>query len=221
VRESALLGDLSPLSPQQKYAEAKAQYESVLAAARSGDESAQSNYSTAFNSFLTASRAVFASGAQYQNDFAYAQASTADAERWAGAQIDVGKAQLDALKLSVSGLIDVKTEVMSFREAFLQMHQVMGTTAPPTPGALATPQINMPAPVMYSSYGTDNTTALVAEIRGLRTEVATLRAEQATQTGHLIQANAKAASDSADQISGAAASAVKSVANSEKRVPLE
>jgi hypothetical protein len=220
LNKSALLGDLSPLSPQEKYAEAKAQYETVLAAARSGDESAQSNYSAAFNSFLTASRAVFASSGQYQADFAYAQASTAEAERWASAQVDVGKAQLDALKLSVSGLITLDKSVLSVRDAILQMHQVMGTTAPPAPGAMAAPQINMPMPVMYASYGADNTVALVAELKSVRQELASLRAEQAVQTGHLIQANAKAASDSADQISGATTTGFKSVANSEQRVAL-
>jgi len=218
LRENAMLGGLSPLSPQERYAEAKAQYETVLAAARSGDESAQSNYSAAFNSFLTASRAVFASSAPYQADFAYVQASTAETERWASAQVDVGKAQLDALKLSVNGLITLDKSVLSVRDAILQMHQVMGTTAPPTPGALAAPQVYMPTPVMYSSYGADNTTALVAEIRGLRTEVATLRAEQAVQTGHLIEANARVTRDSADQISGATTTAAKSVTNSEQRV---
>jgi len=221
LRENALLGGLSPLSPQEKYAEAKAQYETVLAAARSGDESAQSNYSAAFNSFLTASRAVFASSGQYQADFAYAQASTAEAERWAGAQVDVGKAQLDALKLSVSGLITIDKSVLSVRDAILQVRQLMGTTAPLTPGAMAAPQINMPTPVMYASYGADNTVALVAELKSVRQELASLRAEQAVQTGHLIQANAKAASDSADQISGATTTAVKAVANSEQRVPFE
>jgi hypothetical protein len=95
----------------------------------------------------------------------------------------------------------------------------MGTTAPLTPGAMAAPPINMPTPVMYASYGADNTVALVAELKSVRQELASLRAEQAVQTGHLIQANAKAASDSADQISGATTTAVKAVANSEQRVP--
>jgi hypothetical protein len=218
LNKSALLGDLSPLSPQEKYAEAKAQYETVLAAARSGDESAQSNYSAAFNSFLTASRAVFASSGQYQADFAYVQASTAEAERWAGAQVDVGKAQLDALKLSVSGLITLDKSVMSVRDAILQMHQVMGTTAPPAPGAMATPQINMPTPVMYASYGTDSSVALVSEIKRLNGLVEKLTAEQKAQTGDIITATARAASDNADRVAGATTTAVKSVANSEQRV---
>jgi hypothetical protein len=216
LRENAVLGALSPLSPQEKYAEAKAQYESVLAAARGGDESAQSNYSAAFNSFLTASRAVFASSAQYQADFAYAQASTAETERWASAQVDVGKAQLDALKLSVSSLITLDKSVLSVRDAILQMHQVMGITAPPAPATMSAPQVFMPTPVMYASYGADNTVALVAELKSVRQELASLRAEQAVQTGHLIQANAKASSDSADVIAAATKSAAK--ATNEKRV---
>jgi hypothetical protein len=221
LRENALLGGLSPLSPQEKYAEAKAHYETVLAAARSGDESAQSNYSAAFNSFLTASRAVFASSGQYQADFAYAQASTAEAERWAGAQVDVGKAQLDALKLSVSGLITLDKSVLSVRDAILQVHQLMGTTAPLTPGAMAAPQINMPTPVMYASYGTDSSVALVSEIKRLNGLVEKLTAEQNAQTGDIIKANAIAARESADAIAKANTTAVKSVANNEQRVPFE
>jgi tape measure domain-containing protein len=220
LRENALLGGLSPLSPQEKYAEAKAQYETVLAAARSGDESAQLNYSAAFNSFLTASRAVFASSGQYQADFAYAQASTAEAERWASAQVDVGKAQLDALKLSVSGLITLDKSVLSVRDAILQVHQLMGTTAPLTPGAMAAPPINMPTPVMYASYGADNTVALVAELKSVRQELASLRAEQALQTGHVIEANARAARESAEHVAGATTTGFKSVTNSEQRVAL-
>jgi polyhydroxyalkanoate synthesis regulator phasin len=219
LRESALLGDLSPLSPQQKYAEAKAQYESVLAAARGGDESAQSNYSAAFNSFLTASRAVFASGADYQNDFAYAQASTAEAERWASAQVDVGTAQLDALKSSVTGLITLDKSVLSVRDAILQLHQAMGTAAP-APGVLTAPQVSTPAPVMYASYGADNTVALVAELKSVRQELASLRAEQAVQTGHVIEANARAARESAEHVAGATTTGFKSVTNSEQRVAL-
>ena len=221
LRENAVLGDLSPLSPQEKYAEAKAQYETVLAAARGGDESAQSNYSAAFNSFLTASRAVFASGADYQNDFAYAQASTADAERWASAQVDVGKAQLDALKSSVSGLITLDKSVLSVRDAILQMHQVMGTTAPVTPtGIAAPPQVYMPTPVMYSSYGTDSSVALVSEIKRLNGLVEKLTAEQKAQTGDIITANARAARENAERVAGATTTGFKSVTNSEQRVAL-
>jgi len=216
IRESALLGGLSPLSPQQKYVEAKAQYEAVLAAARGGDADAQSNYQAAFNSFLTASRAVFASSGQYQSDFDYAQASTAEAERWASQQVDVAKAQLDALKLSVSGLIDINKSVLSVRDAIAQLYLAEGKTPPDL--ASAAPVISMPTPVMYASYGADNTTALVAEIRALRQEVSTLRAEQGVQTAHMIEAQARATSESAEVIAEATTTAVKSSVYVEKRV---
>jgi len=210
LRNSAVLGNLSPLSPVQKYAEAKAQYEAVLSAARGGDESAQSNYQAAFTSFLEASRTVFASSGQYQQDFYYAQAATEEAARWAEAEVDVGKAQLTALERQVSGLIEVKQEVMSVRDAILQLNAVMGkNTAPLTAVA---PPVNTPIP--YSSYGTPNTEALVAAVKSLSSENAMLRAEQRQQTGDLIRAVQGSADSSSDKISGA----VKAAATTEVRV---
>lgn len=203
VRDSALLGNLSPLSPQEKYAEAKAQYQAVLAAARNGDEGAQSNYQGAFTSFLEASRAVFASSSQYQADFAYAQAATAEAARWAELEADVGRAQLDVLKSQVSGIIEVNKSVLSVRDALLQYQAASGGNTMPL--TAVAPPVNTPIP--YSTYGAANTTALVAEIKGLRddnallrTEVSGLRAEQRQQTGDLIEAQFGAAEESSDKI---------------------
>jgi len=215
LRSSAVLGNLSPLSPQQKYAEAKAQYEAVLSAARGGDEAAQSNYQAAFTSFLEASRTVFASSDQYQQDFYYAQAATEEAARWAEAQVDVGQAQLTALEQQVSGLIEVKQEVMSVREAILQLNAVMGkNTAPLTAVA---PPVNTPIP--YSSYGTSNTEALVAEVKALRTEVSGLRADANRQTGDIIRGGAAASESSAAMIAKATTSAVKSNLTQDRVAP--
>jgi len=213
LRNSAVLGNLSPLSPQQKYAEAKAQYEAVLSAARGGDETAQSNYQSAFTSFLEASRTVFASSSQYQQDFAYAQAATEEAARWAEAQVDVGQAQLTALEKQVSGLIEVKQEVMSVRDAILQLNTVMGKNTAPLTAVVAPPPVAVP----YSSYGTSNTEALVAEVKALRTEVAGLRADQNGQTGALIAATRGAGEQTADKVSGA----VRAAATTEVRVKPE
>lgn len=210
--KSALLGNLSPLSPQQKYVEAKAQYEAVLAAARGGDEEAQGRYSEVYTAFLEASRSVFASSGQYTRDFDYAQAATAEAARWAEAEVDVGKQQLTLLRSQVSGLIDVNKSVLSVREAIYQLHQAEGK-APVGP--------QMPAPAFYVSpavYGAPNTEPLVAEIKALRQEVSTLRAEQARQTGDMIRANAQASRESAADIAGATTTAVKSAAYREERV---
>jgi len=231
LAKSAVLGGLSPLSPQQKYFEAKAQYEAVLAAARGGDESAQSNYQSAFSAFLEASRTVFASGAQYQADFAYAQAATEEAARWAEAQVDVGKAQLTALETQVAGLIEVKKEVMSVRDAVLQLKTIMEQNAaaltayaPPTVGPIgyAPPALG---PINYAALGTSNTTSLVAEIKGLRddnqqlrAEVAGLRADQQVQTGDIIRGGAVASLNSAETMARVTGAAISSLGRTEDRV---
>lgn len=137
LHDSALLGNLSTLTPQQKYLEAKAQYEKTLGAARAGDADAQGQYQGAYQAFLSASQAVNASGAQYQRDFAYAQAATEEAIKWAEQQVDVGKASLNALNLQVAGLIDVKKEVTSVAQAIRDLASVMG---PAGTDAVATSQ---------------------------------------------------------------------------------
>jgi phage-related minor tail protein len=196
LSKNALLGSLSPLSPQQKLAEARSQYEATVAAARSGDQGAQDRYQDVYTAFLEASRAVNASGAGYQQDFSYAQAMTEEVARWAGEQVDVGQAQLDSLKASVSGIIDVNKSVLSVRDALLQYHEAMGKNAMPL--TAVAPPVNTPIP--YSSYGTSNTEALVAEVKALRTEVSGLRADARQQTGEVIQAQYGAADESSDKI---------------------
>jgi hypothetical protein len=137
LRDSALLGDLSPLTPEQKYAEARSQFESTLAAARAGDVTAQGNYESAYTAFLNASKIVNASGAAYQRDFAYAQATTEEAIGWAEKQVDVGKASLAALEKQVTGLIDVKSAVQTVAEAINNLAVVMGNSGA---GAMSTAQ---------------------------------------------------------------------------------
>jgi tape measure domain-containing protein len=193
LRNSAVLGNLSPLSPQEKYSEAKAQYEAVLAAARGGDEAAQSNYQGAFTTFLEASRAVFASSDQFKRDFDYAQAATEEAARWAEAQVDVGQAQLDAIKASVVGIIDVKKEVMSLREALLQYSAAQSEQALPVAAPAPTP---IP---FYPSEGRTNNAALEA----LQYEMAGLRHDLRQSTGEQTVALATATSDSAEVIAKA------------------
>lgn len=135
LHDGALLGNLSTLTPQQKYLEAKAQYEKTLGAARVGDVDAQGQYQSAYQAFLSASQAVNASGAQYQRDFAFAQAATEDAIKWAEQQVDVGKASLNALNLQVAGLIDVKKEVTSVAQAIKDLASVLGPTGAGTVAA--------------------------------------------------------------------------------------
>lgn len=59
------LGGLSPMTPQEKLAEAKRQYEAILAAAMGGDLGAAGRLGGAAETYLQIAREMFASGSGY------------------------------------------------------------------------------------------------------------------------------------------------------------
>ena len=222
LKDAALLGNLSPLTPSQKYAEAKSQYEAVLAAARAGDESAQGRYQDAYTAFLEASRVMYASSIGYRQDFDYAQAATAEAAKWVDTQIDVGQAQLTALNTSVSGIIEVNKSVLSVREALLQYQ---AAAAGKGQGPLVAYAPTAPGPISYSSFGVGAAPALASEVKRLQesnnallAEVRGLRSDQSKQTGDQIMAMHQATGNSADKIANATTGAIRSNSRSEVRV---
>ena len=216
LNASMALGNQSILTPEQKYAEARAQFEKTLAAANAGDTTAQSGLSAAEQAFLTASQVVNASDARYAADYARVVAANNEALKWASAQVDVQQASLDALKAQVSGLITINDSVLTVAQAIANLHAAMGTAkglGVQFDGSHAGGLANVPfdgyaaelhrgevvvdaqaAAAMRRyfggapSQGGGNTDALVAEIKGLREEVKGLRADQAKQTGATIQA---------------------------------
>ena len=217
LNPSLALGAQSTLTPEQKYAEARAQFEKTLAAANAGDTTAQSGLSAAEQAFLTASQVVNASDARYAADYARVVAANDEALKWASAQVDVQQASLDALKAQVSVQITINDSVLTVAQAIANLHAAMGTAtglgvkfdgshagglvSTPYDGYIAElhagePVIDAPAAAALRRYfggtgpsqGGGNTDALVAEIKGLREEVKGLRADQAKQTGATIQA---------------------------------
>ncbi|KAB0331778.1 tape measure protein [Janthinobacterium sp. PLB04] len=216
LNASMALGSQSTLTPEQKYAEARAQFEKTLAAANAGDTTAQSGLSAAEQAFLTASQVVNASDARYAADYARVVAANNEALKWASAQVDVQQASLDALKAQVSGLITINDSVLTVAQAIVNLRAAMGTAAGLGVEFTSAPAVdapvafsNAPAPVVfdamrYSAGSNVGSDALVAEIRALNArldaqtvEIKGLRADQAKQTGATIQAtvesNAKAA----------------------------
>jgi len=207
LNASLALGSQSTLTPEQKYAEARAQFEKTLAAANAGDTTAQSGLSAAEQAFLTASQVVNASDARYAADYARVVEANREALQWAAAQVDVQQASLDALNAQVSGLITINDSVLTVAQAIAGLRAAMGGAAdlgvqpgnPPVAAALAAMTSPVAAavfdPVRYSSAANVGSDVLVAEIRGLRednqamrAELEGLRADQRTQTGATIQA---------------------------------
>lgn len=129
LQKSTLLGDLSPLTPQQKYLEAKAQFDQISKAAMAGDEGAQDKFADSYRSFLEASQLVNASGQQYQKDFQYAQKVTEEATSWTQRQVDVAKASLDALNMQVAGLITLNNTMLTVTEAINNLVKAQGGSA--------------------------------------------------------------------------------------------
>lgn len=216
LNASMALGSQSTLTPEQKYAEARAQFEKTLAEANAGDTTAQSGLSAAEQAFLTASQVVNASDARYAADYARVVAANDEALKWASAQVDVQQASLDALKSQVSGLITINDSVLTVAQAIANLQAVMGTAtglgvkfdgshagglaSVPFDGYAAELHrgevvVDAPAAAAMRRYfggapsqGGGNNDALVAEIKSLREEVKGLRADQDKQTGATIQA---------------------------------
>lgn len=66
---SLRIGDLSPLSDQAKYGQARSNFDSVLKRAIAGDPDALANSTSAISEFLAASRSINGSGAAYVADY--------------------------------------------------------------------------------------------------------------------------------------------------------
>jgi phage-related minor tail protein len=209
LNASMAQGTLSTLTPEQKYAEALAQFEKTLAAANSGDTTAQAGLSAAEQAFLTASQVVNASDAKYAADYARVVAANEEAAKWASQQVDVQQASLDALTAQVAGLVSLKDSVdagtLTVAQAIAELQVAMGvanglgvkfTEAPAVPAVVASaaPAVDYSRYSAASNAGSD---ALAAEVNALREEVKGLRADQAAQTSAVVRAttesNAKAA----------------------------
>ncbi len=244
LNASFALGSQSTLTPEQKYAEARAQFEKTLAAANAGDTTAQSGLSAAEQAFLTASQVVNASDARYAADYARVLAANNEALKWASAQVDVQQASLDALKAQVSGLITINDSVLTVAQAIANLQAAMGVSSGmgvkfdgSHAGGLANVPFDGYAAELHRgevvvdaqaaaamrryfggapSQGGGNTDALVAEIKGLREEVKGLRADQDKQTGALIRGTGEANDKAAKTVVAGVEKSTKSSARAKQ-----
>lgn len=96
-RQSLLVGSTSTLTPIERYAQAKADFESVRGLALTGNEEALGKLQGASQTFLTISRELFASGAQYTTDFQTVLDTLETAGNLSQETIDIGERQLTVL----------------------------------------------------------------------------------------------------------------------------
>jgi len=231
-RDSLLVGNLSPLTPAQQYAQVKAQFGALSAAAALGDETALSQLQAAAQALLTQSQSYNAGSAAYLADFESVQDALSNAAISALATADVAQLQLDAIndQLELLGRIDESAITIADAMTGLRDAVAAALAAGATPGSLGPlpsfdvgtnyvpsdmvatihrgeriiPAADNAALMQRLSDPSANGDALVAEVRALRAEVQQLR-EQNNQ-GHAANAAAteRTAQKVADGVSRAA-----------------
>jgi phage-related minor tail protein len=128
-RSNLLLGDLSPLSPIQKYQEAKDRFDRTYSLAKAGDPAAMGNLTNVAQQFLQASQAVNASSEAYARDYQKVDAALASAANAADTQVNIARDQLAALNRSVAGIVDVIKAVQSVDQLLAKYFADGGTRA--------------------------------------------------------------------------------------------
>jgi hypothetical protein len=241
-RDNLVLGSASILTPLQKYAESKLQFEENYTKALEGDEQAQSKLTGSAQAFLEASKGYFASSSAYTQDFNSVLEKIGYGITSAEASVSVAELQLGVANTQVDLLtsIDQGIAILGGKEYFRSSGGFFGLspkTVSDIPqmasGGLGRgltlvgelgPELvdfNQPGRV-YTADQTEgmfapranvsnNMSAVVAELRQVKQEIAQLRKEQQQQTGDLIvsnydanQRNAKEVAQAVEEVNTAA-----------------
>lgn len=197
LNSSLVLGEMSTLTPEQQYAEARRQFEETRKLAAAGDSTAQGKLSAAEQTFLQMSQKINGSDAQYSSDLAFVMRTNDELAQWAVNSVDVAKASLDALNDSAATLSDISATLKAIAQKGVLQPVLEGRAEKPA-------TIQAANAIDYSVIGTGNMVSLVEEIKTLRAssqamaaELKGLRADQQQQTGDLITSGAVATQQAA------------------------
>ncbi|MEM5384136.1 phage tail length tape measure family protein [Paraburkholderia phymatum] len=117
LKQSLALGDLSTLSPQDKYNAEKQLFEQTSAKAMAGDATAQGQLPQVAQDFLNASKAFNASSQAYVDDYNEVQSALDQNIATAQQQLSAAQQQLDATKQEVQGILNLNQTVQSLSDA--------------------------------------------------------------------------------------------------------
>lgn len=211
-RDNLVLGSSSILTPLQKYAESKLQFEETYAQALAGDEAAQGKLTNSAQTFLTASKDYFASSSQYTQDFNSVLDKVGTGITGAETQISIAERQLNGITEQV-GLLTTINDNIAYIAGVPQAAiggRVHGLTLVGERGPelvdFANPGMVYPADQTRGMFAPqanmfNNIYQVVAELRQVKQELAQLRQEQRQQTGDLIVSNYDANNRAAETIS--------------------
>ena len=212
---SLILGANSTLTVAEKYAVAKADFDTTRAAALTGDVVAIGKLQTTSQTLLDLSKQMYASSDQYTADFSAVASATQDAAAIAQTTADSTQLMLDTAKSQLSVLSSIDTNIAALTGGttafasggYASGLSLVGERGPElvdfaTPGRVYTAE--QTAGMFAPSGNTNQTfTLMVSELRDLRQEVASLRKDQQKQTGDLIISNYDATQKLSDEVTSA------------------
>jgi hypothetical protein len=210
-KSSLLLGASSTLTPGEKYAEARTQFETIYAQALAGDKTAMSKVTSSAQTFLDASKGYFASSDAYTQDFNSVLTKLDNATISAGASASVAELQLNALSIHTNLLSSIDTNIATIAgvPALAGGGRASGLTLVGEVGPELV-DFSMPGRVysadqtagMFAPRSGSNQAmgAVVLELQQLRKEVTQLRKDQQQQTGDLIMSNYDANQKASEEV---------------------
>lgn len=222
-RDSLIFSASSLATPFERYTEAKRQFESTYTAALGGDKDAMGKLTTASQTFLDASKSMYASSDTYATDYSTVIQRLTDAGVSADASVDVAQLQLDAINSSVDYLASIDANIANLTggtTAAVTAHAAGGMASGwslvgekgaelvdfNTPGRVYT--ADQTAGMFADGPGmSQSINAMVVEIQSLREEVTQLRKDQQKQTGDLIISNYDANQKAAEEVANAVTTA--------------
>jgi predicted HTH domain antitoxin len=199
-KESLLLGASSTLTPEQKYAQARSQFEDIYAQAVAGDTVAMSKVTSSAQSFLEASRTYFASSEAYTSDFNSVLTKLDDATISASASASVAELQLTNLSIQTTLLEEINSNIaiiagvpQKARGGRASGLTLVGELGPElvdfTYPGMVYPADQTRGMFTPQASANSNMGQVVQELRQVKQELAQLRKEQKQQTGDLILSN--------------------------------
>ncbi len=168
-KDSLLTGNLSTLSPEQKYIQSKLKFETTSALAKGGNATAIADLQNVSQEFLDASRGYNASTEAYARDFDLVQKGLADGAAAADVQVSVAQSQLTIMQAQYNSLLGIQAGVLSFKDALAAYTGavVSGTPGGGNPGGATNSQVGPTGTAFFGASEIEATLKAVQAAAGL------------------------------------------------------
>jgi len=166
-RQSLLVGSQSPLTPMQQYLETQLEYERVRGLAQAGDKDAMQRLNSVASTFLQASQRMYASSAEYVQDFNEVTTDVSNVANYADTQASIADRTLAALETQFSTMVDISqntrntvvaltglgTELTNALAEYTRTIELsLGNYAEQVATVVAVPQAPAPTPVAPAGF---------------------------------------------------------------------